>query len=441
MLDFPGPGGLTVGQIFSSAGQSWRWDGIKWAAAAGAGAPLDSPSFTGDPKAPTPATADNDTSIATTAFVKAQGYLLNNQSITLSGDVSGSGTTAITTTLATVPVAKGGTGATTAPTALTNLGAVAKAGDTMTGALTVTTNATVPATDANGLLHLVAPNGVPANLAFDTFAGGLGGTNYSTIQLRQAGGTAAAPTASVASDIFGIIQFKGYANGAYQIGSQIYGTSSENWTATARGSAIKFSTITGGTTTNAERVVIAQGLIVGGATDPGHGSINAFGSINFGGTLTGAAAAFSSTIQADGYKTHAGTGGGFDGHVFNISWATSAPVLWIDNVNVGQLSIVCDYRIKENVTDLPSTWDKVRALRPISYTIADNAELLSRASDAEQWGFIAHELQETLIESAATGFKDAPNLVQSPNIMTLVSSLTKALQEAMARIETLEAAR
>ena len=36
--------------------------------------PLASPTFTGDPKAPTPATADNDTSIATTAFVKAQGY-------------------------------------------------------------------------------------------------------------------------------------------------------------------------------------------------------------------------------------------------------------------------------------------------------------------------------------------------------------------------------
>jgi len=38
------------------------------------GAPLASPTFTGDPKAPTPATADNDTSIATTAYVKAQGY-------------------------------------------------------------------------------------------------------------------------------------------------------------------------------------------------------------------------------------------------------------------------------------------------------------------------------------------------------------------------------
>jgi hypothetical protein len=34
-------------------------------------APLASPVFTGDPQAPTPATADNDTSIATTAFCKA----------------------------------------------------------------------------------------------------------------------------------------------------------------------------------------------------------------------------------------------------------------------------------------------------------------------------------------------------------------------------------
>jgi len=34
-------------------------------------APLASPTFTGDPKAPTPATADNDTSIATTAYVQA----------------------------------------------------------------------------------------------------------------------------------------------------------------------------------------------------------------------------------------------------------------------------------------------------------------------------------------------------------------------------------
>lgn len=38
-------------------------------------ATIASPTFTGDPKAPTPASSDNDTSIATTAFVKAQNYI------------------------------------------------------------------------------------------------------------------------------------------------------------------------------------------------------------------------------------------------------------------------------------------------------------------------------------------------------------------------------
>lgn len=37
-------------------------------------APLASPALTGNPTAPTPATADNDTSLATTAYVQAQGY-------------------------------------------------------------------------------------------------------------------------------------------------------------------------------------------------------------------------------------------------------------------------------------------------------------------------------------------------------------------------------
>jgi hypothetical protein len=55
----------------------------------------------------TPATADNTTKIATTAFVKAQGYLTANQSITLTGDASGTGTTSIPVVLANTGVAPG----------------------------------------------------------------------------------------------------------------------------------------------------------------------------------------------------------------------------------------------------------------------------------------------------------------------------------------------
>ena len=49
--------------------------------------------------ATTPATSDNNGSVATTAFVKNQGYITANQTITFSGDVTGSGTTAITATI------------------------------------------------------------------------------------------------------------------------------------------------------------------------------------------------------------------------------------------------------------------------------------------------------------------------------------------------------
>lgn len=65
-------------------------------------APLASPTFTGTAASVTPATSDNSTTIATTAYVKAQSYLTGNQSISLTGDATGSGTTSIATTLATV---------------------------------------------------------------------------------------------------------------------------------------------------------------------------------------------------------------------------------------------------------------------------------------------------------------------------------------------------
>lgn len=74
-----GSTGLTVGGspittsgtlTFTLSANLQNWSGIAPATKAN----LASPVFTGDPRAPTPATADNDTSIATTAFVKNQGY-------------------------------------------------------------------------------------------------------------------------------------------------------------------------------------------------------------------------------------------------------------------------------------------------------------------------------------------------------------------------------
>ena len=60
------------------------------------GVTIQDPNLTGDPKAPTPPTADNDTSVATTAFVKNQGYLTT---VTINGDVTGSGAATVTVTV------------------------------------------------------------------------------------------------------------------------------------------------------------------------------------------------------------------------------------------------------------------------------------------------------------------------------------------------------
>ena len=55
----------------------------------------------------TPATNDNSTKLATTAFIKNQSYLTANQTITVSGDATGSGTTSIVLTLANSGVTAG----------------------------------------------------------------------------------------------------------------------------------------------------------------------------------------------------------------------------------------------------------------------------------------------------------------------------------------------
>jgi hypothetical protein len=225
-----------------------------------------------------------------------------------------------------------------------------------------------------------------------------------------------------------------------------------------------------------------SGVVIGNTNDPTTYFRN--GSHYFqdvGGTATrlllnGGEANFGvSVTSVIGYQTRNGMNGAVTSGVFNISYPGSGGTgidMWINTTNFGHLSFTSDYRIKKDVIDLPGMWDTVKALRPIKFTQAEfsppshvkhiaeetlkarkeaeeNPEAAPRyidtspmfeSNEIEQWGFIAHELQETLTPSAASGVKDAPAEIQAPNPFTLIAALTKALQEAMARIEALEAA-
>ena len=95
-----------------------------------------------------------------------------------------------------------------------------------------------------------------------------------------------------------------------------------------------------------------------------------------------------------------------------------------------------DYRMKENVVPISSAIQRLVALKPCRFNfIADPSKTVD--------GFIAHEAQQVVPE-AVTGQKDAVNEDGSINPQgidqsKLVPLLTAALQEAVAKIESLEA--
>jgi hypothetical protein len=95
-----------------------------------------------------------------------------------------------------------------------------------------------------------------------------------------------------------------------------------------------------------------------------------------------------------------------------------------------------DYRLKENVVPLTNAVSRLNQLRVHRFNfIADPGKTVD--------GFIAHEAQ-AVVPECATGTKDAVNedgnpVYQGIDQSKLVPLLTAALQEAIAKIETLEA--
>ena len=95
-----------------------------------------------------------------------------------------------------------------------------------------------------------------------------------------------------------------------------------------------------------------------------------------------------------------------------------------------------DYRLKENVVDMTGAIARVKTLAPKRFNwIADDTNTVVD-------GFIAHEAQ-SVVPEAVTGTQDAVDADGNPDYQgidqsKLVPLLTGALQEAIAKIETLE---
>jgi len=125
------------------------------------------------------------------------------------------------------------------------------------------------------------------------------------------------------------------------------------------------------------------------------------------------------------------------GHTYNFYWTGSALKAWVDESDQGTVSITSsDYRIKKNITTQTELGiNKIKQLRPVNYEYTDYG--VFKGDGIAREGFVAHEVSE-IIPSAVNDEKDG-DAIQSLNLDAIVSVLTKALQEAVAKIETLEA--
>ena len=99
------------------------------------------------------------------------------------------------------------------------------------------------------------------------------------------------------------------------------------------------------------------------------------------------------------------------------------------NGSVTTFNSVSDYRLKENIIDITDGITRIKQLSPRRFNFIENADLTVD-------GFIAHEAQ-VVVPEAVCGEKDGDEM-QGIDQSKLVPLLTAALQEAIAKIETLE---
>jgi hypothetical protein len=100
-----------------------------------------------------------------------------------------------------------------------------------------------------------------------------------------------------------------------------------------------------------------------------------------------------------------------------------------------------DYRLKENIIPMTGSIDRLKKLKPSNFNFIDQD--VSRGATITVDGFIAHEVSD-IIPEAITGEKDGVDYKGDPEYQSIDQSkivplLTSALQEAIAKIESLEA--
>jgi hypothetical protein len=270
--------------------------------------------------------------------------------------------------------------------------------------------------DASGNLGLgVTPSAWSGITVFENKSGWLGADSAaSTIYLGQ--------------NNYNDGSYKYKANGLASLYTQTAGQ--HRWYNAASGTA-------GGTISFTQAMTLtAAGALLVGTTSPFSGNSNTFNSVGITFDDWGVVSRHTASSQdVRCVLASAPNYSGNDGYFFIGNRSTGDRIYIrtsgdIANTN-GSYGTISDQRLKQDIVDAPSQWNDLKAVRFRKYRLKDDVQADSNAPAL--LGVIAQELEQV-----------CPGLVQGDELKTVKSSIllmkaAVALQEAMARIEQLEA--
>ena len=241
---------------------------------------------------------------------------------------------------------------------------------------------------------------------------------------RSKGGTVGSNTVVAADDQLGRFDFQGNDGTDFVTGATIEGYVDGTPGANDMPGRLVFSTTADGASSPTERMRITSvgNFMVGTTT----------GSVTSGGLFYFSPAATSEPRLLLGHATGTGSGAPYVDFFFN---AASIGSITQSGTTAVAYNTTSDYRLKENVTAFTDGIARLHQLKPCRFNfIAESERLVD--------GFLAHEVQ-TIVPEAITGEKDEVDADGNPvyqgiDQSKLVPLLTAALQEAIAKIETLE---
>ena len=115
----------------------------------------------------------------------------------------------------------------------------------------------------------------------------------------------------------------------------------------------------------------------------------------------------------------------------------------------GTVTQTSDERLKLNIQDLTSSLDKVRRLKPKTYTFKRDTAATLSLPEGTRHGFLAQDVREVLpdlvkevpVSDQATGGQkgSSPDTVLSVNYIELIPILVSAVQEQQTQIDELKA--